>query len=91
MIPGLTDWDLLVWGAEFGYPLSRPMLIGPGELRADVCDNGELCISGMSDQFAVTVPLAAVQALMEAHAAWLKATGEAEAEAEEETRDQTRN
>lgn len=76
MNPEFAEWALEVWGAEFGYPLSRPMLCGPRQLRADIGDDGELCITGMDDQFAVSVPMYAVCALMKAHSAWLAATRE---------------
>lgn len=58
----------------------RPQLDGPKGLSAEVSDD-EMVIEGWdSDARGVRVPLAAITALMSAHADWLKHTAEARKE-----------
>lgn len=79
-------WVLINWLEDFDEdqtPWSpwRPQLDGPKGLSAEVCDDGQMVVEGWDDDASrVRVPLAAISALMSAHAEWLKQTAEARKE-----------
>ena len=77
MIVELTaEWSLVTSG--------KPLLLGPGDLCADVTDEGTLRLTGFETAHGIEMPLTALDAL-------LKATAEWQARAEEIQKENTRH
>lgn len=70
------EWSLVTSG--------KPLLLGPGDLCADVTDDGMVRLTGFADAPGIALPLVALDAL-------LKATAEWSARVEEMQRENTRH
>lgn len=56
------EWQLVTSG--------KPLLLGPGDLCADVTDDGTVRLTGFETAHAIVMPLIALDALLKATAEW---------------------